>query len=173
MNKFVGDEISLRTYQDGSAPASYSHGRSRHAGVGTVGGKGHIGTMLRSMFDTRDLKSFWTQSVYRSKVKTPIEFINSLGRALDWEMNLSELPDISDAMGMLSSPGRPGWLVRVWFRLGEYWRHAQRLNFPTLRHTGNDYMDRWSIRRYLGFHGITTAGEILEHFNQLLFDGSL
>ena len=34
-------------------------------------------------------------------------------------------------------------------------------------------MDRWSIRRYLGFHGITTAGEILEHFNQLLFDGSL
>ena len=29
--------------------------------------KGHIGTMLRSMFDTRDPQIFWTQSVYRSK----------------------------------------------------------------------------------------------------------
>ena len=60
-----------------------------------------------------------------------------------------------------------------WSEYGFDWVNTgamlEKLNFPHVsRHTGNDYMDRWSIRRYLGFHGITTAGEILEHFNQLL-----
>ena len=178
VNKFVGDEISLRTYQDGSAPMHLITMVDRamqaweHAEP-----KGHIGTVLRSMFDTRDPKNlFWTHSVYRSKVKTPVEFINSLGRALDWEMNLSELPDISDSMGMhfFTRDDPDGWSEYGfdWVNTGAM---LERLNFSTRlsRHTGNDYMDRWSIRRYLGFHGITTAGEILEHFNQLLFDGSL
>ena len=57
-----------------------------------------------------------------------------------------------------------------WSEYGFDWVNTgamlERLNFSTRlsRHTGNDYMDRWSIRRYLGYHGITTAGEILEHF---------
>ena len=134
VNKFVGDEISLRTYQDGSAPTHLIAmvDRAMQAWEQSEP-KGHIGTVLRSMFDTRDPHNlFWTQSVYRSKVKTPVEFINSLGRALDWEMNLSELPDISDAMGMhfFTRDDPDGWSEYGfdWVNTGAM---LERLNFST------------------------------------------
>jgi hypothetical protein len=32
---------------------------------------------------------------------------------------------------------------------------------------------RWSVRRYLTYNNLETSDEIIDHFNQLLFNGNL
>ena len=178
VNRFVGDDISLRSYQEGSAKPHLIHMVDRAIMAWeNAEPQGHIGTVLAAIVDPdTEGNPFWSREVYRAKVKTPVEYINSLGRALDWQIQLEDLPEINDAMGMhfFTRDDPDGWSEYGfdWINTGAM---LERLNFSTrlARHENNDHMDRWSVRRYLGSHGLTTAGDILEHFNDLLFDGKL
>ncbi|MBT5926176.1 MAG: DUF1800 family protein [Verrucomicrobia bacterium] len=178
VNKFVGDQITLRTYKDGSAPSHLIMTVDRAIEAWqTAKPVGHIGTVLASIFDRSDQTNpFWTQSVYHAKVKTPIEYINSLGRAMEWPLRLDDLPEINEAMGMhFFTRDEPNG----WSEYGFDWVNTgamlERLDFATAltRHSGNQYMRSWSIGRYLRQHDLETEEEILNHFNQLLFNGSL
>lgn len=178
VNKFVSDEISLRSYQDGSAP-SHLIGMVDRAMQAWQDATpvGHIGTVLASIFDRSDQDNiFWTQSVYKSKVRTPVEYINSLVRALEWAVDLEELPDINDEMGMhlFTRDDPDGWSEYGydWISTGAM---LARLNYATSlpKYPGSDLLRRWSVRRYLLQYNLETADEILEHFNQNIFNGEL
>ena len=178
VNKFVADKITLRTYKDGSAPAHLSDVVDRAIDAWQQAEPiGHIGTVLAAIFDRSDVSNpFWTQSVYQAKVKTPVEYINSLGRAMEWGVMLDDLPEISEDMGMhfFTRDDPDGWSEYGfdWVNTGAI---LERLNFATrlTRHNNNKYLRSWSIRRYLRLHDIETAEEIIDHFDQLLFNGSL
>ena len=178
VNKFVADDITLRTYKDGSAPSHLIAivDRAIEAWL-QAEPVGHIGTVLASIFDrSNDDNAFWTQSVYHAKVKTPVEYINSLGRAMGWLVRLDDLPEINEDMGMhlFTRDDPDGWSEYGfdWVNTGTM---LERLNFATrlTRHNNNDYLRSWSIRRYLRANQIETAEEIINHFDQLLFNGSM
>ena len=178
INKFVADEISLRTYKDGSAP-SHLIGMVDRAIQAWQDAEpvGHIGTVLEAIFERSNQNNvFWTQSVYQSKVKTPVEYINSLVRAVDWQVDLSELPDFNEAMGMhlFTRDDPDGWseFGFDWINTGAM---LERMNFATHlgKYPNNDILMRWSVRRYLTYNNLETSDEIIDHFNQLLFNGNL
>jgi hypothetical protein len=178
VNKFVADDITLRTYKDGSAPSHLIAIVDRAIEAWQEAEPvGHIGTVLAAIFDrSDDTNPFWTQSVYHAKVKTPVEYINSLGRAMEWGMYLDDLPEINEDMGMhlFTRDDPDGWSEYGfdWVNTGAM---LERLNFATrlTKHNNNDYLRSWSIRRYLRLHNIETADEIIDHFDQLLFNGAL
>jgi hypothetical protein len=178
VNKFVADDITLRTYKDGSAPSHLSAIVDRAIEAWQQAEPvGHIGSVLAAIFDrSDDTNPFWTQSVYHAKVKTPVEYINSLGRALEWGVRLDDLPEINEDMGMhlFTRDDPDGWSEYGfdWVNTGAM---LERLNFATrlTRHNNNDYLRSWSIRRYLRLHDIETAEEIINHFDQLLFNGAM
>jgi hypothetical protein len=138
---------------------------------------GHIGTVLASLFERSNGQNpFWTQSAYHAKVKTPIEYINSLGRALEWQVKLEDLPEINEEMGMhlFTRDDPDGWSEYGfdWINTGAM---LERLNFATriTKYPNNDYLRSWSLRRYLNQHGLETSTEIINHFDKLLFNGTL
>jgi hypothetical protein len=178
INKFVSDDISLRSYKDGSAP-SHLIGMVDRAIQAWQDAEpvGHIGTVLASIFDRDDQNNiFWTQSVFQSKIKTPVEYINSLVRAVDWLVDLEELPDFNEAMGMhlFTRDDPDGWSEYGfdWINTGSM---LERMNFATRlgKYPNNNIMMRWSIRRYLTYNNLETEDEIINHFDEMLFNGML
>jgi hypothetical protein len=138
---------------------------------------GHIGTVLASIFDRDDQNNiFWTQSVFQSKIKTPVEYINSLVRAVDWLVDLEELPDFNEAMGMhlFTRDDPDGWSEYGfdWINTGSM---LERMNFATRlgKYPNNNILMRWSIRRYLTYNNLETEDEIINHFDEMLFNGML
>ncbi|MDG1892680.1 MAG: DUF1800 family protein [Verrucomicrobiota bacterium] len=178
VNKFVSDNITLRTYHDESAPRYLVNMVDRAIEAWEEATPvGHIGTVLASLFERSNGQNpFWTQSAYHAKVKTPIEYINSLGRALEWQVKLEDLPEINEEMGMhlFTRDDPDGWSEYGfdWINTGAM---LERLNFATriTKYPNNDYLRSWSLRRYLNQHGLETSTEIINHFDKLLFNGTL
>lgn len=176
VNKFVSDEISLETLHDQSAPVEL-----RVAVANAVAAwysttpPGNIATVLTTILDPVQQQShFWATSNHLNKIRTPLEYVNSSLRALEADANGDDLPQEISRMGMqLFTRDEPdGWPER-----GEEWldtgRMLDRLEFIKDL-TNNDNSDfTWNTLAYLGTHGVQTAAEIVDHFDALLYQGTL
>jgi hypothetical protein len=102
IQKFVSDELTLAAYRDGTAPAALlGLLDDAMAAWHATEPPGHVETVLRAILDPAGRESpFWSSAAYRSKVKTPVEFIHSSIRALGASASGDGLPGRNDAMGM-------------------------------------------------------------------------
>ncbi|MGE4620211.1 MAG: DUF1800 family protein, partial [Planctomycetota bacterium] len=93
IQRFVSDEISLATIDDGTAPLELqSLLADMLAAWFSTDRPGHIGTVLEALLDPIDQQGpFWDMSNARTKIKTPIEFINSTLRSLNSLANTNDL----------------------------------------------------------------------------------
>ncbi len=77
---------------------------------------GDMKAVLRTMFDSPE---FWSPTVYRAKVKTPLEFVASALRASDAQVvNAMPLVQAMDRLGMplygMQTPNGYSWLADEW-----------------------------------------------------------
>jgi uncharacterized protein (DUF1800 family) len=89
---------------------------------------GEIKTVLRTMFDAPE---FWAPTVYRAKVKTPIEFVISAARASNLQVaNPAGLVQALDKLGMplygMQTPNGYSWKQDEWVSTGAL---VSRMNF--------------------------------------------
>lgn len=176
INKFVSDEITLNTYHDGTAPEDLRKLLDDAIKAwNSTQPAGNIATVLRTLFApaTQD-GPFWSRNHFRSKVKTPVEFINSSLRSLHATVGGTSLPAANDLQGMhLFTRDEPdGWseMGHDWIDTGtmlERLQFAQAL--PSDKLTGI----RWDAAAWAKANNITTAESAVEYFNQLLFHGNL
>ena len=178
INRFVSDEISLDSYHQRSAPAPILElmDDTIEAWFSTSP-PGNIRTVMKTILDTkRSGNAFWSRLAYRSKVKTPIEYINSMVRALDWNLDPEELPDVSEEMGMhLFTRDEPDG----WSEYGFDWVSTggllERINFveELVADGSNDFLRSWDVGRFLSSRRLETAEEIIDYFDRLLVNGKM
>jgi uncharacterized protein (DUF1800 family) len=177
VNKFVSDEIALDTYQARTAPAWLLTAVDEAiAAWHSTSPQGHIGTVMAAILDPAgQLSGFWLEGAHQSKIKTPIEFINSGFRALEADLANDDLPDRTEELGMtLFQRDDPdgydekgvawidtlGLLSRTKFNqaLGKDLSYSRSL---------------WDINATLTANGITTPEGLIAYFDNLLFANKL
>jgi hypothetical protein len=176
INKFVSDEISLRSYHDGTAPADL-HRLSWMTPSGLElhpTRRKHPNCAARHLrTETRSTGPFWARHHFRAKVKTPIEFINSSPRSSAPTIGGTSLPSSNDdelGMHLFTRDDPDGWseIGHDWIDTGTLLariQFAQALPAERTRALGR--------RRLAGqANHITTAESAVDYFNQLLFQGS-
>jgi uncharacterized protein (DUF1800 family) len=113
---------------------------------------GDIATVLRTMFEAPE---FWSQQVYRAKMKTPLEFVVSAVRAGNTEID-NPLPLVRalDKLGMplygMQTPNGYNWTADPWVSTGAL---VSRMNFAIAlsgNRLGGTYTDWTSL---LSTHG--------------------
>jgi hypothetical protein len=176
INKFVSDDINLVSFRNGTAPEPLRRlmDDALAAWMSTTP-PGNIETVLRAIFrpQTQD-GFFWSQSAYRVKVKTPVEFINSSVRALGATAQSPLLPSATDMLGMhLFTRDDPDG----WSELGLDWMDTssllERIKFIQ-RLAGNlDSSLSWDLGAFLGGLSDRSAGGLVDHFNAFLHGGRI
>jgi hypothetical protein len=176
VNRFVSDDIDLVSYRNGTAPEGLrALLDSAQAAWMSTTPPGHIETVLRALLrpQTED-GYFWSQSAYRAKVKTPIEFVNAAARALNTAVEENSLPPINALLGMnLFTRDDPDG----WSELGFDWMDTgtllERIKFVQ-RLAGN--LDRnltWDVPSWTASLADPSAQGIVETLDDMLFDGHL
>ncbi len=178
INRFVSDDISLRSYHERTAPEGLL--RVMDAAINawhSTEPAGNIATVLAAIFEQSQTGNyFWSDAAHQAKVRTPIEYVNSVVRALDWQIRENRLPQAADSMGMhfFTRNDPDGWSEKGfdWMNTGGL---LERLNFSSgmPRLARNEFLHRWSVRRFLIERNIESAKEIVDYFDELLFEGSL
>ncbi len=177
LNKFVSDEISLETYRTRSAPLALLDlmDEAIDAWFSTPR-PGHLRTVLRTILDPIDQSSFfWSPRAMGAKVKTPLEFINSSYRALSARIVEGPLTERMEDMGMdLFRRDDPDGYPELGFEWMDTHNLLERLRFcQDLALNGELASGRWSIDRLIAQYRLRSAEDIIEHFNQTLFQGRL
>lgn len=174
INKFVSDDITLETYHRGQAPedlVDLLH-KCMKAWEDT---DGHIQEVMKVIIDPENLNSpFWASQYHRSKVKTPIEYINSSIRALSARLRNTALPEYNDEMGMhLFTRDDPDG----WSEFGFDWINTsallERINFAQRLATNNESDAVWNYLALVRTHNLETAEEIVLFMNEHFFQGTL
>ncbi len=174
VNKFVSDDINLVSYRNGTAPAPLRRllDQALVAWMSTTP-PGNIETVLRAILRPGSLDGyFWSQSAYRVKVKTPVEFINSSLRALEANATSASLPRFNDTLGMhLFTRDDPDG----WSESGLDWMDTsgllERIKFVQ-RLAGNlDAGLTWDVGAFLEALPDKTAAGIVDHFSRVLHGG--
>lgn len=176
VNRFVSDEITLSTYHSRTAPAPLlALVDNAIAAWNSTTPKGDIATVMGAIIDpVARVNFFWGDEAFKAKIKSPVEFINSTVRAIDADVETSFLPGVNDSIGMhLFTRDEPNG----WSELGGDWMDTgsllQRIDFA--RQVASNVLPRyqWDAQAMLDDAGVSTAGEIVEFFNQRLFQGGL
>lgn len=178
INRFVTDEISLDSYHQRTAPEPVLQMMDDTIEAWfSTSPPGNIRTVMKTLLDTkRPGNAFWTRLAYRAKVKTPVEYINSMVRALDWNLKPEDLPDVSEEMGMhLFTRDEPdGWSEHGfdWVSTGGL---LERINFVErlADYNADDYLENWDVGRFLTSRGLKTAEDIIDYFDRLLVNGKM
>ena len=178
INRFVSDGISLRSYRERSAEPGLLELMDRAISAWhSTKPAGNIKTVLTEIFSLEHPQNyFWSKGAHQAKVKTPIEYINSTVRALDWPIRRNRLAAEGEAMGMhfFTRDDPDGWSEKGfdWMNTGGL---LKRLTFAggLPRLARNHYLDRWNVRRFLLDRELESADEIVAHFDHLLFEGRL
>ncbi|MCB1126951.1 MAG: DUF1800 family protein, partial [Verrucomicrobiae bacterium] len=174
INKFVSDDINLVSFHDGTAPEGLRLLlEDAMAAWMSTSPPGHIGTVLRAILrpDTGD-GWFWSQSAYRNKIKTPVEFINSSLRALDATAESTLLPTANATMGMeLFTRDDPDG----WSEIGLDWMDTAgllaRIRFLQTLAGNLDTRLSWESDTFLDGLSQPDASGIVDYFNAFLFGG--
>jgi hypothetical protein len=177
VNKFVSDEISLDTYHDRSAPEwLLAIVDDAIAAWNSTVPAGNIRTVMTSIFDPQDkVGGFWLEGAHLSKIKDPVEFINSSFRAVGADINSTNLPVRSNSMGMLlfqrDDPDGFSELGIDWsdtLGLLERLKLAQGL----ADNAGFSYGD-WDISAFLTQFTILTPDDLIDHLDTVVFNNNL
>jgi uncharacterized protein (DUF1800 family) len=176
INKFVSDEITLSTYHAGTAPEPLRRllDDAIRAWNSTTPA-GHIETVLRTILAPAAQDGlFWARETVRAKIKTPIEFINSSARALRVAVADTALPAKNDELGMhlFTRDDPDGWSESGidWIDTGTM---LSRMQFGQALATDGVGGVNWDVAAWLAAHQLTSAEAIVDHFDRLLFQGTL
>ena len=176
IQKFVSDEITLATYKNRTAPEGLRDllNDSTTAWYST-NPPGNIATVMRTILDPVNQSNiFWSQIAYRSKVKTPIEYINSSLRALEADVSGKELPQLNDTMGMhLFTRDDPDGYSELGFDWIDTTSMLERIDFvrELAENRNTEYI--WDPLRVLGERDMETADQIVNFFNELFYQNNL
>jgi hypothetical protein len=176
LNRFVSDDIDLVSYRNGTAPEGLRAllDDAQAAWMATTP-PGHIETVLRTLLRPQNQDGyFWSQSAYRVKVKTPVEFVNASLRALDTAVSGSNLPDVNADLGMtLFTRDDPDG----WSELGFDWMDTgtllERVKFLQLLAGNLDSNLRWDVAAWTASLTDRSADGIIDYFIDLLYDGKV
>ncbi len=121
--KFISTKLAVRFVSDTPPPALVDR-----MSKAFLASNGDIKTVLRTMFDSPE---FWSQEVYRAKVKTPEEFVISAVRASGADVkNAIPLVQALDKLGMpfygMQTPNGYSWMAETWVNTGDL---VNRMNF--------------------------------------------
>ncbi len=133
--------------------------------------KGNIEAIMRNILTSN---AFFDSGSYRSKVKDPLEFINSTVRALDASVDALNFEGYMEDMGMhVFDRDEPDG----WPETGVDWITTSgmltRIKFVQDLNASTDPDFMWRTRSFLAENQMETAGEIIDFFNNLLYQGSL
>lgn len=176
IQKFVSDEITLANFKDGSAPAELIELLSDTiVAWNSTTPAGNIATVMETILDPVNQSNlFWSPSVYRTKVKTPVEYINSSLRVLDAEASGTGLPQLNDGMGMhLFTRDDPDG----YSELGSNWIDTasmlKRISFARelAQNRGTDYV--WDPVGMIDERNLESAEQIVGFFDELLYQNTL
>ncbi|MCP5518112.1 MAG: DUF1800 family protein [Verrucomicrobiales bacterium] len=174
INKFVSDDINLVSFHNGTAPVGLRR-LMNDAMTAWMSSSppGNIGAVLRAIVRpaTQD-GYFWSQSAYRNKVKTPVEFINSSLRALDATAESVLLPEANASLGMqLFTRDDPDG----WSEIGLDWMDTSgllaRIRFLQALAGNLDTRLSWDAAGFLAALPDPGAAGIVDHFNHACFGG--
>lgn len=177
VNRFVSDEITLESYQNSLAP-SWLLTVMDEAIIAwnSTTPKGNIATVMTAILDPANQTSgFWLEAAEASKIKNPVEFINSGFRALDAEITSNNLARRADGMGMkLFQRDEPDGFSE----LGAAWTDTlgllERMKLAQALGLNSSYSySNWDIDATLAANSITTAEGLIDHFDHLLFNDRL
>lgn len=176
IQRFVSDDISLATIHDGSAPIELqSLLASMVAAWYSTAPPGNIGTVLGALLDPVDQQGpFWDPANQRSKVKTPVEFINFTLRSLNASASTDDLAFWEERMGMdLFQRDDPDGYPEV----GSEWIGTttllERINFARrfASNVDNDY--QWELDNFVNPTAGLGVSEVLAVFDDVLFQSTL
>ncbi|MFM1945021.1 MAG: hypothetical protein RI897_4003 [Verrucomicrobiota bacterium] len=176
IHRFVSDDIDLISYRNGTAPAGLRQLMDDAlAAWMSTSPAGNIEAVLRAILrpGTRD-GYFWSQSAYRAKVKTPVEFVNSTLRAVGAEVSGVTLPEVNDRLGMhLFTRDDPDG----WSELGFDWMDTgtllARVQWAQLLGGNLDNSVVWDTEAWLASLTDSSLDGMLDYFDWLLFDGHM
>jgi uncharacterized protein (DUF1800 family) len=135
---FISNKLAVRFVSDTPPPALVNRMAKTF-----LASDGDIAAVLRTMFDSPE---FWSAEVYRSKIKTPIEFVVSAARAADVDIT-NALPMVRalDKLGMplygMQTPNGYSWMAEPWVSSGAL---VSRMNFAVAlssNRVGGTYID--------------------------------
>ena len=175
IQRFVSDELTLATYEDGTAPPELLALLADAMDAwNSTDPPGDIGVLMRAILDPAGRSSaFWSEIAHRSKVKTPIEYINSSLRALDVDAGAERLVEANDDMGMelftRDDPDGYSELASDWIDTSSM---LARIEFVTELAEDDSAGSSWDIASLLGADG-ETPERIVARFDELLFQGTL
>lgn len=176
IQKFVSDEISLATVADGTAPIELQALLADMiAAWFSTPEPGHIGTVMETLLDPIDQSGpFWNPTNMRTKVKTPVEFINTTLRALGAVASSDDLANLMKDMGMdLFQRDEPNGFSEI----GSDWIGTttllKRVNFARRfsSNVDNDY--RWEVGEFVALDQNLGAVEVIDIFDEVLFQNTL
>lgn len=179
VNRFVSDEISLDTFHDRSAPDELLDLMDNALAAWNTdvnGRKGHIGTVMQAIIDPlARVNVFWGDAGFKTKIKSPIEYINSTLRAVDSQIDPDNgLPAWNDDLGMhLFTRDDPDG----WSEIGLDWMDSgtllERVEFSRMI-AGNFNSDyQWDTASWITANAFTSALDIVAYFNDRFYQGSL
>ncbi|MHC4169688.1 MAG: DUF1800 family protein, partial [Planctomycetota bacterium] len=176
IQKFVSDDITLATHKNGTAPAELQDLLAEMlAAWNSTAPVGNIRTVMEAMLDPVNQSSFfWSDAAYRSKVKTPVEFINSSLRALDGAASGKGLPDLNDDMGMhLFTRDDPDGYSELGFDWIDTASMLERIDFvrDLAQNRKADYY--WDALLFLDERNLETSLQIVAYFDELLYQNTL
>ena len=176
IQRFVSDDISLTTYKDGSAaPELQALLQEAIDAWHSTPRPGHIGTVLRAILDPVEQSGvFWSYETYRSKVKTPIEYINSSIRALAGWATGEDLAQLNDAMGMhLFTRDAPDGYSELGFDWMDTASMLERIDFVQGLAENREAEYGWDLQTFFHVRLLPDAEQLISRFDELLFQGTL
>ena len=180
IQRFVSDRMTFASYKAGTTPPELLELLADCiAAWNSTTPKGNIETVMRAMLDPTDKATyFWSPDVFREKLKTPMEFFNSTVRALDGTATTAEMPyfmdraatdyftqddpDGHDEAGQLNTTMN---LDQIEFARGIAENQRVLDDISSFA--------RWSSTTYLNARGVSSAEEIVDYFDALLFQSTL
>lgn len=176
IQKFVSDEITLATFQDETAPAEIRQllDEAMDAWYSTEPA-GNIGAVMRTILDpVNQVNLFWSQTAYRAKVKTAVEYINSSLRALEVDTDGEGLPQLNEALGMAlftrDDPDGYSELGSDWIDTASMLERIEFVKDLAANSTGTY---GWDILGLLEAADASAPEEIVDFFDEVLFQGTL
>ena len=177
VNKFVSDEISLDTYHDRSAPGwLLAIVDDAIAAWNSTSPAGNIKTVMASILDPqRKVSGFWLEGAHLSKIKDPVEFINSSFRALGADIVSGNLPDRSQSIGMLLfQRDDPDGFDEVGIAWSDTLGLLERLKLSQALADNNSFArGNWDVDAFITKFTILTPEDLIDQLDAVVFNNSL
>ena len=175
IQKFVSDDISLASLEDGSAPLELQGLlASMISAWYSTPRPGNIQVVMETLLDPVDQgNAFWNPQFRKNKVKTPVEFVISTLRALNSPADSDNLVGWASDMGMeMFERDDPNGFSEI----GTDWIGTttllQRINFARRFAANADNDFPWNIADFIGNDAPDAIG-VIDIFDEVLFQGAM